>query len=128
LAGIDAWHISTVKGIRGLASRIQVGDKDWRTFTIRDKRSSGTKTEYEKRKYAIENNYLYPYLTMQAYITKDNKIISFAVARTVDIIEMIDKGMAYIDHTKKEQKGQASFHVIKWEDVKNAGYKIIIYP
>jgi hypothetical protein len=42
------------------------------TFTIRYKRASGAKTEYQKRSEAILNNkgYLYPYLTIQAYLDK----------------------------------------------------------
>src|SRR5574338_1021379 len=50
LAGIDVWHINKLKGIRGLASRIQTTDRNWHTFTIRRTRESGAATEYEKRK------------------------------------------------------------------------------
>jgi hypothetical protein len=49
-------------------SRIQTG-VNYKTFTIRNKRKSGARTEYEKRKIAIEKGYLYPYLTVQAYVT-----------------------------------------------------------
>lgn len=125
LSGIDLWHIN-LNGMRGVALRIQTGDKNWHTFTIRNKRQSGAKTEYEKRKYAIDNNYLYPYLTVQAYITKDNKLLSFAVAKTTDIIAMIDAGKCRKQHTGKEQIGQAEFFVVDWYDMINAGYTIVI--
>ena len=62
LAGIDLWFVNKERGMRGIASRIQYS-KNWRTFTIRLERDTGTKTEYEKRKYAIDNNYLYPVIT-----------------------------------------------------------------
>lgn len=126
LSGIDAWHIDHLRGIRGIALRIQTGDKNWHTFTIRNKRSSGAKTEYEKRKNAIENGYLYPYLTVQAYIKSSDELLSFAVARTVDIIEYIDKGYSKKQHTGASQIGQAEFFVIDWYDFKRRGYKIAI--
>jgi len=126
LAGIDVWHIDKVNGIRGVALRIQTGDKDWHTFTIRATRDNGVKTEFEKRSYAIEHGFLYPYLTVQAYITKDNKLVSFAVAKTKDIIDMIKTGHATMRHTGQEQIGQASFYIIDWYDMKKCGYKIAI--
>lgn len=126
LAGIDVWHVDKINGIRGIALRIQTGEKNWHTFTIRSVRDSGAKTEFEKRKYAIENGYLYPYLTVQAYITKDNKLVSFAVAKTKDIIEMIDNGCANIQHTGRNQIGQAQFYVIDWYEMKKQGYKMEI--
>jgi hypothetical protein len=49
LAGIDAWHIEDDGIVRGIASRVQVGDNDWRTFTVRSRRANGEKTEFEKR-------------------------------------------------------------------------------
>lgn len=127
LAGIDVFHIDKLRGMRGIASRIQPSNKNWHTFTIRHKRQSGARTEYEKRKYAIENNYLYPYLTLQAYTTKDNILIAYALARTRDIIEMIDKGYYKTNETGKYQCGQASFFVVDWYEMKEKGCKIFIY-
>lgn len=127
-AGIDLWHINENKGvIRGVASRIQFSDTNWATFTIRKKRESGTKTEYEKRKYAIENSCLYPTLTLQAYINDNEEIQGFAIAKTKDLITMIDNGKAAIKHTGEDQHGQASFYVIKWQDIKENDYPIYIY-
>jgi hypothetical protein len=122
LGGIDLWMVDKSRGIRGVASRIQY-EKNWRTFTIRAERESGAKTEYEKRKYAIDNDYLYPVVTYQAYI--DCGTISIGVAYTKDLIDFIDKGLAYTKHTKDDQDGQASFWVIKWDKFKNGGYKFI---
>lgn len=124
LAGIDFWNIRSEAGIRGVATRIQRG-KSWRTFTIRHKRMSGARTEYEKRKQAIEEGMLYPELTIQAYVD-NGQLLSYAVAKTVDILEMIDMGRAKIKHTGPEQYGQASFYVVKWDDMKEAGYDILI--
>ena len=125
LAGIDVWYINRLNGMRGIASRIQTG-VNYKTFTIRNKRETGARTEYEKRKIAIEKGYLYPYLTAQAYVTKDNKLMSFAIARTEDIINAIDRGLCYKRHTNSNQIGQAEFYVVRWYDMKNAGYEIVI--
>lgn len=118
LAGIDLWFVNQERGMRGIASRIQYS-KNWRTFTIRLERDTGTKTEYEKRKYAIENNYLYPVITYQAYLCDGG---GMAMAYTKDIMEYIGNGFAYIKHTNEEQEGQASFFVVKWDDFKAKGY------
>ena len=125
LAGIDVWYINKLNGMRGIASRIQTG-VNYRTFTIRNKRQSGAKTEYEKRKIAIEKGYLYPYLTVQAYVSDSDELLSFAVAKTEDIIDAIDNGLCYKNHTGPKQIGQAEFYVVKWDVMKNAGYQIII--
>jgi len=125
LAGIDLWHFNTKHGIRGVANRIQYG-KCWETFTIRKSRDSGVKTEYEKRKFAIENEFLYPVLTLQGYLSYDNVLIAFAIAKTKDIIAMIDNGFCTVKKTGEEQKGQADFYIIQWADLKVQGYKIYI--
>jgi hypothetical protein len=124
LAGIDFWNVRFGVGIRGLATRIQWG-RSWRTFTIRNQRISGARTEYEKRKQAIEKGWLYPELTLQAYVD-NGKLLSYALAKTTDIIKMIDMGKAKIKHTGPAQYGQASFYVVKWDDMKKMGYDILI--
>lgn len=91
LSGIDAWHIVNGTGIKGIASRVQDGES-WETFTIRKSRNSGTKTEYQKRKEAIETGeWLYPYWTVQSYITDRNngELLSFALTKTERLINMI---------------------------------------
>ena len=124
LAGIDLWFFNTEKGVRGVANRIQF-QKCWATFTIRKSRESGIKTEYEKRKYAIQNDWLYPILTLQGYIEKDVPLC-FAVAKTEDIIWMIDNGHCFVKKTGTEQIGQAEFYVVKWSDMERLGKNIYI--
>ena len=75
---------------------------------------------------AIEKGYLYPYLTIQAYISENNELLSYAIAKTEDIINAIDNGLCYKNHTSKNQIGQAESFVVKWYDMKKAGYEIII--
>lgn len=126
-SGIDALVLDHhSKRIRGLASRIQFKDKrNWRTFTIRKERESGAETEYEKRKESIKNNYLYPYWTLQAYFNEDtNQVLGFALAKTEDLINMIDKELCYEKETGEDQIGQSTFYVCKWDKVKDNGYFI----
>ena len=113
LAGIDVWHFDKRFGVRGVASRIQYG-KSWDTFTVRKSRESGALTEYEKRTYAIKNEFLYPVLTFQGYISNDVPL-SFALTKTKDIFWMIDNGYSRLKKTGKSQIGQAEFYVVDWQ-------------
>lgn len=119
LAGIDAWHINRKCGMQGIASRIQWGNKTWKSFTVRKRRTSGAETEYAKRKRAIDTgNWLYPTLTVQAYITsrRDGELLSIGVAKTKDIFAAIDEGKCKI---KKNRWDGNEFIVVFWEDVNN---------
>lgn len=125
LAGIDLWYFNTNMGVRGIANRIQFQSKCWATFTIRKSRASGAKTEYEKRKYAIEHDWLYPVLTLQGYINRD-KVLGFAIAKTEDILWMIDNGYTHVQKTGKSQIGQAEFYVVSWADMKRHNKNIYV--
>ena len=123
-SGIDGWHICN-NGIRGIASRIQKGDKAWNTFTIRLSRDSGTKTEYEKRLEAIsgDKGWIYPHITVQAYSkTEDGPILSVGVARTEDIMCYIKEG-----NNKTNRTTNAVFAVCPWDSMKQKGYKVWMY-
>jgi hypothetical protein len=115
-AGIDVFFSDTT-GMGGLASRIQSGCvKSWDTFTVRKSRESGAKTEFDKRKDALRSNgkYIYPYYTLQAYIDKDDNLLSMAVVCTRDLIELIDMGEYRVNHTGAVQIGQAEFYIVDW--------------
>lgn len=92
-SGIDAWHLGNGSRIRGIASRVQWGNKPWNTFTVRYARDSRATTEYEKRKRDIESScgWLYPHLTIQAYVagSRDDsgELISAAVVKTEALID-----------------------------------------
>ncbi len=133
LAGIDAWQVNQ-RGMRGLASRIQYIDRQFffgrmrgGTFTVRKKRESNNTTEYQKRSYAIKNNYLYPYHTLQAYFDKAGDLIDFAVAKTEDIMFLIDEGFYETNRTGRHQNGQAEFYVVYWSDISDCNFDIYIH-
>lgn len=127
LAGIDLWYFNSL-GVRGIANRIQFGDKNWKTFTIRKNRESKAKTEYEKRSNAIKKEWLYPVLTIQGYFNEQtNKILGFAIAKTKDVLWMIDNGHCTTRKTGKSQIGQAEFYVVKWEEMRCRNLDIYVW-
>ncbi len=117
LSGIDAWQIHNDTNIRGIASRVQKPPKwssngyPYNTFTIRKSRDTGTKTEYEKRLYAINSSdgWIYPYLTVQAYVNAKGRLLSFATARTVEVIQAITEGRCLENRTNN-----AEFYAVEW--------------
>jgi len=115
--GIDVWQIQKGVGMRGIASRIQWGNKNWNTFTIRKSRTSGAKTEYEKRMFAIKTGgYLYPFYTIQAYVSQRRvgDLISVAIAKTKDIFDLIKVGLCY---EKPNGSDGNVFIIVDWEDM-----------
>ena len=127
LAGIDIWQIKEKEGIRGIANRIQWGDKAWNTFTIREKRTSGSETEYSKRLRALQTKqWLFPFYTVQSYMTRRRvgELLSLAIAKTEDIFKLIESG----NYTKRfNSEDGNSFFCISWRDMEKANLAIKIY-
>ncbi len=113
LCGIDIWQTVDGIGCRGIASRVQDVGKYWRTFTVRRSKSSGWKTEYQKRKEAIESGgrMIYPYLTCQAYLKPDGSLWGGGLAKTKCVFGAINERTG-IQHTY-----DASFYVVHFDDV-----------
>lgn len=141
LAGIDGLQILPDRaGLRGIASRIQWTDRNWGTFTIRETRGTGAKTELEKRLYAIrhpERGLILPHLTVQAYITKRRvgQLVSVAVTRTTDLIPYANDvymagGIGVCRKPVKQEDGTTNYFLaVDWRQYKAAGYHIkIIMP
>lgn len=124
-AGVDGWQLHA-EGMRGVASRVQVGSA-WNTFTIRKSRTSGAATEFKKRATAITTGrWLYPIITIQAYlVTWEGPVRSIGVARTADIIAFINDGHAFTRHTTN-----AAFYVVPWSRMAEHGYpvKTVVMP
>lgn len=77
-------------GLQGIAARVQWG-RAYNTFTIRKERHTQSKTELEKRLSQIENGYIYPAFTLQAYFDsrESNKLLSIAIIKTKDLYTFI---------------------------------------
>lgn len=111
-AGIDFYHQTPGGALRGVACRVQIGN--YQTFTVRQSRRSGAKTEYAKLSEAIQSGSIYPYWSVQGYVTEesnDGELSSFAVCRTALLIAKIDAGQCYSNGTDN-----ASFYVVNWGD------------
>lgn len=69
-AGVDAWLIRHEQGtVYTIASRVQfVAERAWPSFTIREERYTGSRTELEKRLVAVKEGAIYPSFTVQAYV------------------------------------------------------------
>lgn len=85
-------HTSGVSVISLMASRIQQNFK-FDTFTIRYERRSGTLTEYIKRKIAISEDYCFPQLTLQAYITNHGTVRNACLIKTRSLYSAIERGL-----------------------------------
>lgn len=118
-AGIDGWQLHE-DGMRGIASRVQVG-RAWDTFTIRKARDSGAKTEFEKRASAVTTgDWLYPTITIQAYLeTWSGPALSIGISRTEEIIAFIHAGQA-----KTRRTSNAEFYVVPWHAMTANGYGV----
>lgn len=132
-SGIDAWHLSQNKQVRGIASRVQWTDKPWNTFTVRYSRDSGAKTEYEKRKFDIEAGagWLYPHLTVQAYIggdkTSGGDLLSVAIIKTKSLIDACDQIVeGHVDSKNGgiRRTSNAVFLWAGWAWLKSYGFEI----
>ena len=110
ISGID-YLVKTENGLRGLASRMQIS-KCWETFTIRLSKNNISKTEYEKRKQSIQNDFIYPYYTLQAYFGENS--VDYAICKTKGLYELIER---YPKRTKQRSTSNANFIVVQWDDL-----------
>lgn len=114
--GVDGLLIHA-KGVYGIAHRVGY-NKDWSTFTIRVKDSSGAKTEIDH----LISTGIRPYYHVQSYV-KGDVILSMAIAKTDDIVDYISR---YSPTVKVNPVSKDEFTIIKWSDFEQAGYKIKI--
>lgn len=138
-AGFDALQIRQDGMLRGIASRIQTLDRTpttcrrlfpYNTFTVRAARESGTKTELDKRRDAIQSDgCLYPHLTVQAYLESfDGDWMSIAVIKTADLIEIIDNPPSerHCFERKVSKNGSAIFKTVPWAMVDATQIRIAV--
>lgn len=134
-SGIDAWHLSDGRQLRGIASRVQWGNA-WNTFTVRYSRDTGSKTEYEKRKTDIDSGsgWLYPHLTVQAFVDGDKKsngdLLSVAVIKTASLIDACSKIVAKQVPDRCggiRRTGNAVFIWVSWSYLQASGYAVKVH-
>lgn len=127
LGGVDYFHVKKSGCIRGIASRVQYDGQNWQTFTVREARKNGARTELAKRKTSRAENGLCPVLTLQAYFSLRHELLGFAVARENDILSLIDQGLCKKKTTGADQIGQADFFVVRWRDLINSARPLMVY-
>lgn len=131
--GIDYLHVNAKNEVKGIGTRVQSCSSSFDTFTIRHERASGVRTEFGKRKSDIRQHGLFPVFTLQAFVSKRQdlhappELLAFAIARTSDLMDLIDQGLSSLEMTGPNQIGQAKFHVIGWSKVVASGVQVVIY-
>jgi hypothetical protein len=142
LAGVDAWHMWRSGGcMRGVALRIQpVDGRPWNTFTIRESRANGCKTELEKRLYAIahrDGGWLMPAITAQAYTDKTTGApLRVAVCKTEPLYGFVADNMpepkTFGDMSapvwRKRVYDGNTLLAVKWSTLINAGVAVRVWP
>lgn len=137
LAGIDGWQLLPAKGVmRGVACRVQHGPLCYSTFTIRYRRTSGARTEYDKRLEAIDRaaeGWLVPGLTIQAYVSDDGHTLWAACAvETVPLLRYAKRwlGQGRIDRLYEKPNGADGnrFLVIPWRGLEQEGVRLWRWP
>lgn len=119
-SGIDLIR-QNKKGLQGIAVRVQF-KSDFRTFTIRSSRHTGTTTELEKRIQQINEGYFYPTYTIQAYFNnrQDLKLNSIAIIETKQLYEFILNNSQFV-HTRQSDN---VFVYTYWRDLHQKGCSI----
>ena len=115
-SGIDLVRINET-GLQGIAWRAQ-WDIAYNTFTIRAERTTGTKTELEKRLEAIEKEYFYPAYTIQAYFDNDcdYNCLSVGIIRTRDLYDtFIERPDLFSERVAKSDGNK--FYIVNWSNL-----------
>lgn len=114
--GIDALATSKDGATLTLASRIiqkkpNCGDYD--CFSLRDSRSTGNQTEFEKLKRAIEKNSLRPQYHIQTFVDDALNLATVSIVKTCDLVNYI----ATCKKTKiKTTRDGTEFRLATWKE------------
>jgi len=126
IAGID--YLVAIDGkLKGVAARVQQQDKSFDTFTIRSERVTSHATELAKRQGVSLGDYqgwLYPWLTIQGYVTKSKPrtLLAAGIVRTRDLMDYAVHHGKVLENTQDGNK----FKVITWAELLGAGIKVTI--
>lgn len=135
LAGIDAWQICDGVGrMRGIASRVQWiknGSQPYDTFTIRTRRRGGQETELQKRLKAIcepDGGWLFPAITIQAYLNQDNtRCLSAAAVKSKDLFLFVHNTGLDNFNEQNNNDGSSSFINIPWRRLIREKIRVLEY-
>lgn len=114
LGGIDCLLKTPDGNLISLAIRIQDSDENlYDSFTVRAELTSGARTEFAKRKEAIEKKYVRPDKVLQAYVSKKtNRLDSMFMMNQEDLIEYIVNGIEGFDYATKIAPDGNKFFIV----------------
>jgi hypothetical protein len=128
-SGIDAWQYRDGLGMWGIASRVQPIGRDYASFTVRESRRSGARTEFEKLWDSVnaDDGRVAPYWFVQAYMdSQSTTLLSVGVARMRSVLEFIR--MDCDDQDKRRcHDGSSSFWVARWDRMMRRGFDVKVY-
>jgi len=122
-AGIDWQAQEPGGGVVLGASRVQWTHRDFRSFTIRDGRSSGVATELQKRRRAREHGTLNPVWMVHAYVAPvGDDLRSCAVIKTEELLDWIElaiaRGRQIERRPTRDKDGSVQyFSYVEWKDL-----------
>lgn len=122
-AGVDFLQLTKDHHVRGIASRVQRGWSNYKTFTLRYWKKSGHATEIAKRVISEDKEYLRPGVTVQAYLNKEGTdLVRVGVVRTKDLYRLYNTNPDLFSY-KKTKKGDAGFLYIAFDKTKGCRWK-----
>jgi len=128
IAGIDGWQRAR-RWMRAIAHRVQWGDTDWRTFTIRYRRPTGAPTEWEKLRAGIAiPARARPNLVIHAYVNGPRQaptLMSAGAAKAESLVAYAS-GLAELP-VRRNPDGVEFIHC-DWGAMTAAGYEVRVVP
>ena len=89
-------------------------------FSLRDSRSTGYQTEFEKLKRAIEKNSLRPMWHCQTFVDLEKETATCSIVRTNALVQFLD-----VDNPKtKATSDGTTFRLAPWQDLIRAGVNV----
>lgn len=129
LSGIDILQRLPSGAQRALASRVQWGDRAWRTFTIRSIRTSNAETELEKRlRTFLDESGLLPTKTIQAYLTeRGGRLICAGVVDTKPLLKFVVQHLEQLVRQARLTEN-AMFIWVPWDELRCADIEVLETP
>lgn len=118
----DVWQIIKPHGMRSLATRVQWGQTNWATWTVRCRLRSGRPTEFQKLTQYGE--WQLPQYVIQAYIDRPGgALISAAAIKTRDLQQILING--WHDPERINPKDGNGFYPVSWLMARLKGFQIV---
>lgn len=128
IAGIDGWQ-RTRRWMRAIAHRLQWGDTDWRTFTIRYTRPTGATTEWEKlRAAAADPSRAKPDLVIHAYLSGPRRAPTLMSVGATKAKSLVDYASRLAKLPVRRNPDGVEFIHCDWDAMAAAGYEVRVAP